>query len=577
MRRYAVYLKKYKKQVILGPFFKLLEAIFELIIPLIMARLIDLGIKTGDTFYVLRMNALMLLLAACGLGCALFCQYSASIAAQGFGTELRNDLFRHIGTLSHRELDRFGAASLSTRITNDVNQLQFGVAMLIRLVIRAPFLCIGGLISCMLIDLHISLVLLVTIPVFVGALAVIMRKTIPLYKKLQHKLDAIGSAARENLSGIRVIRAFARVEKEEARFRETSESHTASAVFVGRLSALSNPLTTLIMNIGILAILWFGGLRVSAGRLTQGEIVAIINYMSQILLALIVVANLVVTFTKASASAARVGEVLDTSPSVTDAPGARPFPAGPAEITFDHVSFSYGEKSENALCDITFTAHPGQTVGVIGLTGSGKSTLVNLVPRFYDVTSGSIRINGVDVRDIPQKELRDQIGFVPQKSVLFSGTVLSNLRFKKQDASLSECKNAAHIAQAAEFIEQKPEGYESKIERGGANLSGGQRQRLSIARALVGRPPILILDDSTSALDFATEARLRRALKAELQNTTVLLVSQRSGAVRHADRIVVLDEGRAVGIGTHEELLHSCERYREIYNAQAEKNEAVQK
>ncbi|MCI8554929.1 MAG: ABC transporter ATP-binding protein [Clostridiales bacterium] len=567
--RLLIYLKPYRKHGIAGPVFKLIEAILELYLPLLMARVIDRGVAAGDSAYVLRMGGVMLLIVTVGLLCALVCQYVASVASQGVGTGIRNALFEHIGRLSHSELDRFGTPSLINRVTNDVTQLQYAVAMLIRLVVRAPFLCIGGVVMAMTIDLPLSLVIVVAIPLFLLVITAVMRKTVPLQRAVQQRLDRLTLVLRENLSGIRVIRAFSRTGREEARFDGAVEDHTRAAIQVGRLSALLAPSTQLIMNLGILAIVWFGGVRVEAGGMTTGEIIAFINYVNQILLALMVVANLVVTFTRAYASAGRVAEVLDTVPSIgalAAEEGGEPVPGAPA-VEFRGVSFSYNE-GEEELSALSFAVPAGATVGIIGGTGSGKSTLINLIARFYDVTGGELLVEGLDVRRWPLEQLRARIGIVPQKTELFSGTIGENIRWGAPDAEEEAVKEAARMAQAAEFIERMPQGYNSEVERGGANLSGGQRQRLSIARALVRRPSILILDDASSALDYATDAALRRALHEGSGGMTVMMVSQRVSAVRSADLILVLDDGRLAGVGTHEELLASCEAYQEICRAQ---------
>lgn len=566
MFKLARYLKHFKKEVILGPLFKLMEAIFELIVPLVMARIIDVGIATGDTGYILRMGGLMVLLGVAGLGFALTCQYFAARASQGFGTILRNDLFRHIHSFSHREIDKFGTPSLITRITNDINQLQVAVAMLIRLVIRAPFLIVGSAVMAMLLDWQLSLIFLVAAPLVALVLYLVMSRSVPFYRTIQKKLDRISLITRENLEGVRVIRAFSKQKDEEERFDEASDDLAATSVRVGKISALLNPLTYVIMNLAIVAIIWFGGMRVDAGALSQGQIIAFVNYMTQILLALVVVANLVILFTKASACAARVNEVLDTQPSVTeDAAG----PVSPSKdqstprVEFRDVSFSYGE-GDYALQNISFAIAPGETVGIIGGTGSGKSTLVNLIPRFYDATEGQVLVDGVNVKAYPFTQLRRQIGMVPQRAVLFAGTLRENMRWGKPDATDEEIAKALSIAQASDFVEKLPKKYDMPILQGGKNLSGGQKQRLTIARALVGTPPILILDDSASALDYATDAALRKALRRETKDMTVLMISQRANTVKGADKIVVLDDGEIAGIGAHEALFDSCQVYREI-------------
>ncbi len=564
------FLKNYKKQVILGPLFKLIEAIFELIVPIVMASIIDNGVARNDAGYVWRMGGVLLLLGIVGLGCALVCQKMASIASQGTGTDLRNALFDKINTFSHGEIDRFGTASLITRMTNDINQLQYAVAMLIRLVIRAPFLAIGAIVAAMLIDLRLSVIFLIVVPLIALILYLIMSRTIPLYKKIQKKLDKISLVSRENLEGARVIRAFSKQKSDIQRFDEASDDLVKTSEWAAKISALLNPMTYAVMNLGVVAIVWFGGFQVDGGELSQGQIIAFVNYLSQILLALVVVANLVITFTKAAACAARVNEVFETQPAVQEKMAAFvPQTGGKApKIRFDHVSFSYNSNGEDALSDITFSVMPGQTVGIIGGTGSGKSTLINLIPRFYDASKGGIYVDGVDVRDYPFRQLRGKIGIVPQAAVLFSGTIAENLRWAKADATQEELHRALKIAQAEEFVEKLPEGMETMITQGGKNVSGGQKQRLTIARALVGEPEILILDDSASALDFATDAALRRALKKETGGMTVIMVSQRASTIKNADLILVLDDGVLTGAGNHEELLKNCGEYREICMSQ---------
>lgn len=568
------YLGDFKKELIVGPAAKLTEAIFELIVPLIMADIIDVGINGGaGKPYIYRMGGIMILMGALGLCCALVCQYLASRASQGVGTVVRNDLFRHIGSLSHAELDRFGTPSLITRVTNDVNQVQSAVAMLIRLVVRAPFLVIGAAVMAMTIDLKLSLVFLAVMPLVAAVLYFIMFRSVPLYRVIQKKLDKISLITRESLSGARVIRAFSGEAAEEKRFRDANDDFADTSMRVGRLSALLNPLTYAIMNLAIAAIVWFGGFRVDSGALTQGQVIAFVNYMTQISLALVVVANLVVLFTKAAASSARINEVFETEPSIKDGAGAAVSEKAPV-IEFKDVSFSYSEGGDNALENITFSVRKGETVGIIGGTGSGKSTLVSLIPRFYDAEKGSVLINGADVKSYGLKELRQKIGFVPQKAMLFSGTIAENLRWGNENASDEQLQKAAETAQAKEFIDKMPDGFNTHINQGGRNLSGGQKQRLTIARALTGNPEILILDDSASALDFATDAALRKAIAKDTQNMTVLIVSQRATSIRHADKIIVLDDGEAAGIGTHSELLESCSVYREIVMSQESKGGA---
>lgn len=574
----AVYLKPYKKEAIIGPIFKLMEAILELILPTIVALIINNGVGNHDSAYVYRMGGLMVLMSLLGFGCSMVCQYYAARASQGFGTTLRNKMFKHITSLSYAELDTFGTPTLINRITNDVNQLQIAVAMLIRLVIRAPFICIGAIIMSMILDFRLSLILIAATPIFGIILYFIITRSAPLYRKYQQKLDALALVLSENLSGIRVIRAFAKRRTEKERFDASSEDLTTTAIRVSRISALLGPMTTLVVNAAIIAILWVGGIHIDGGRLSQGEIIAFINYVTQILLALIVVSNLVIIFTKASSSANRVNEVLSVKASVSEDGNVvmtEPDHTAPA-ISFDHVSFGYNTTGELALEDISVVINRGETVGLIGSTGSGKSTFVNLIPRFYDAVQGEVKVDGVNVRDYKLHQLREKIGIVPQKAVLFTGTIAENIRWGKEDANEEEIMQAAFVAQAEEFIRKLPEGLNTQVSRGGLNLSGGQKQRLTIARAVVGKPSILILDDSSSALDFATDAALRKALKESSQQMTVLVVSQRVSTVRQADKIMVFEEGRIAGIGTHEELMRGCEVYKEICLSQLSSEESGQ-
>lgn len=577
MFRLRRFLKDYKLQLTVGPICKLIEAIFELFIPLITADIIDNGVRNNDIDYVLQKGALMVLLGMLGLGFALVCQKSASIASQGFGTKVRNAMFRHINTLSHSELDKIGTPSLITRMTNDINRLQLAVAMLIRLVIRAPFLVIGALIMAMTIDLRLSLIFFGAAILIALVLFVIMTRSVPFYKSIQKKLDSVSLISRENLSGNRVIRAFGRQQNDEARFDESNNALARTAVSAGRLSALLNPLTFVIAQAAIIGIVWFGSVFVDGGSLTTGQIIALVNYMTQILLAMIVVSNLVVIFTNASASAARVNEVFDTKPSVTEKSSTlvKEDKNAPC-IEFRNVSFGYSG-SGHALKNISFTVDRNTTVGIIGGTGSGKSTLVNLIPRFYDTSEGEVLVDGADVRDYPFASLRRKFGIVPQKAELFSGTIRDNMLWGKKDATDEDIETALKISQSWEFVSKLPEKTGKMISAGGKNLSGGQRQRLTIARALVGRPEILILDDSASALDFATDAALRKALCEETNGMTVIMVSQRVGTVRYADRIIVLDGGELAGIGTHNELFKNCEVYREICLSQLKAEEVENK
>lgn len=562
------YLTAFKKEVIIGQTAKFIEAVFEVLVPLIMANIIDKGINGGEGKpYIYKMGGLLVLLGILGLCFALICQYLASKASQGVGTVMRNDMFRHINSLSHAELDRIGTPSLITRLTNDINQVQTAVAMYIRLVVRAPFIVIGSAIMAISVDRKLSLVFLVVIPLVVLILYLVMSRSIKYYKVIQKKLDRISLVTREGLSGVRVIRAFSRQDTEQHRFDEANDEYLRISLNVGKLSALLNPLTYAVLNLAIAAIVWFGGFRVQIGGLTQGEVIAFVNYMTQISLALVVVANLVVLFTKAAASASRINEILDIEPSVKNGEYSGKG-EGSTAVKFDNVSFSYNKNGENALENISFTAEKGETIGIIGGTGSGKSTLVNLIPRFYDCTEGTIEIDGVKIADYDTKSLRGRIGTVPQKAVLFSGTIAENMRWGKPDATEEEIRSALDIAQASEFVNKLENGLETHISQGGKNLSGGQKQRMTIARALVSKPEILILDDSASALDFATDAALRKAIAQSTNKMTVFIVSQRANSIRYADKIIVLDDGKQAGMGTHKELLESCDVYREICYSQ---------
>lgn len=582
MHKLAVFLRPYKKECIIGPAFKLIEAVLELILPTIMALIINNGVATHNSAYVLKMGGLMLLMSIMGFGSSMICQYYAARTSQGFGTTLRNVLFKHISSLSYAEIDQFGTPSLINRITNDVNQLQLAVAMLIRLVIRAPFICIGAMIMAMILDFRLSLVLLAATPVFAIILYFIIRKTSPLYRKYQQKLDRIALVLRENLSGVRVIRAFAKTSKEKQRFNMDNDDLTHTAIEVGKISALLNPLTSVVMNAAIIAILWGGGFHINAGRLSQGEIIAFVNYITQILLALIVVSNLVIIFTKAYASAGRVSEVLEARPSISGGGSCGPHTADKIALSetvpliqFKNVSFGYSTTGDMVLIDVSAVINRGETVGIIGGTGSGKSTFVNLIPRFYEATAGEILVDGENVKNYPLRKLRQKIGMVQQKAVLFTGTIAENIRWGNQNASDEEVVAAAVTAQAHEFIAKLPEQYQTRVSRGGTNFSGGQKQRLTIARAIVARPQILILDDAANALDFATDAALRKAIRQSSRDMTVIIVTQRASTIRHADKIIVFDDGRIAGIGTHDGLLANCSVYREIYLSQTSDEEAV--
>ncbi len=571
------FLKGYKKEVIIGPLCKLFEAILELFVPLVMANIIDVGInELHDTGYVLRMGGVLILLAATGLTSALFCQYFASKASQGAGTEIRRALFRHINSLSHAELDRLGTPSLITRITNDTNQVQQNIAMCIRLLTRAPFIIIGSLIMAMSINLRMSLIFFGAALLIALTLYIVMSRSVPLYAAVQKKLDKIGLISRENLSGNRVIRAFSKQNTEKARVDAATEDLTRTSVRVSKLSALLSPITYLVTDCAIIAIVWFGAVNVNAGGMKTGDIVALVSYMTQILLAMVVVANLVILMTKAGASAKRINEVFETKPSVAeinhDYISAK---ENTPKIEFRNVRFNYSSDGDDELSGISFTVKNGQTVGIIGGTGSGKSTLISLIPRFYDTSDGAVLVDGNDVRDYPFEQLRKKFGIVPQQSVLFSGTIRDNMKWQNPDASDEEINRALQIAQAAEFVDKLPNGLDSRVEQGGKNFSGGQRQRLCIARAIVSQPEILILDDSFSALDFATDAALRKALAENAKGTTVLIVTQRCSTIKNADLILVLSDGRLAGQGRHEELFERCEVYRDICLSQLSETEVA--
>lgn len=574
MLKLARYLKYYKLQVTIGPVFKLLEAVFELIVPLIMANIIDIGVKNGDTDYIAKQGVLLVILGVTGLLSALICQYSASFASQGVGTILRRDLFHHINTLSHKEIDKIGTPSLITRMTSDINQIQLAVAMLIRLVIRAPFLVVGAMIMASTVSLKLSVIFFGAAVIIGLTLYIIMSKSVPFFKTIQKRLDRISLISRENLRGNRVIRAFARQDEEEEKFSKAAQELTDASISAGRISVLLSPLTCIITNTAIALIIWFGGMNVNIGELSQGDIIALVNYMTQIMLATVVVADLVVIFTRASASAQRINEIFETKTSVTEEKAEKnPTAENDNAIEFRNVSFSYGEGE--ALKNVTFSIKKGETLGIIGGTGSGKSTFVNLIPRFYDATKGQVLVNGIDVKKYEIETLREKIGVVAQKTVLFKGSLRKNMQWGKEKATDEEIIKALKIAQSWDFVEKLPGKLVFDVAQGGKNFSGGQRQRLTIARALVKQPDILILDDSFSALDFATDANLRKELKEQTRGMTVVIVSQRASTIRNADKIVVLDEGECVGIGTHQELYKNCSEYREICLSQLSAEEAV--
>lgn len=568
MKRLLPYMKGYWKECILGPVFKLLEAIFELIVPLVTAKMIDVGIANRDMGYIWRMGGLMIVLAACGLLFALICQYFASKCAYGFGTALRSALYRHVNTLSHSALDRIGTASLITRITSDTNTVQSGLNMMIRLATRCPFLIIGAAIMAMRIDLKLSVIFLIAIPIIGVLLYGVTCWTIPRYGENQGKLDNIARHTRENLDGVRVIRAFSRQEEEIASYREDCDVFAKRSIAVGRVGAILNPASFLIMNLGIVAVLWFGGVRVDTGHLTQGELTAFVNYMTQIALSMVRMAELLISFNKAAASAKRVSDILAEEPDIVGGDAALDFRQEQPVLEFDHVTFAYPGGGEAALSDISFSLLPGETLGIIGGTGSGKSTIANLIPRFYDTKEGSVRICGKDVRSYALEELRQFVGVVPQRASLVTGTIADNLRWGNPDADTAELEQACKIAQAWEFVSRTPQGLETPVTQGGRSLSGGQKQRLTIARAMVGAPKLLILDDSMSALDYATDLALRRALAEKMQDVTKIVISQRATSIQHADHILVMEDGKCVGYGTHEELLVQCPVYAEIFQTQ---------
>ncbi|MCR4643852.1 MAG: ABC transporter ATP-binding protein/permease [Oscillospiraceae bacterium] len=567
MQKLLRFLKPYVPYLIFGPLFKLLEAIFELIVPAVMAKIIDNGIGGHDITYIWKMIGVIVVLGMCGLGFALTCQYLAARCAFGYGTDLRAALFRHIQTLSQTELDKLGSSTLINRITNDVTASQSGVNMFIRLASRAPFLVVGAIVMALLIDWQLSLIFLIIAPIVGFLLYFVMHRTIPMYGANQKRLDRIARRTGENLDGVRVIRAFARQKQEDERFAEDCAELERSMLAAGRISAVLNPLTFLILNLGIVAVLWFGGGHVDTGRLSQGDLTAFANYMTQILLAMVQLANLIQILTKAQASSLRIAEVLETRSSMQDGT-EMPDTASEEAICFEHVTFGYPGAGDAALEDISFTLQKGQTLGLIGGTGSGKSTVAALITRSYDPTEGTVRVFGKDVRSYKGTALHRCIGTVPQKAVLFTGTIAENLRWADADADEQTIRAALETAQAAEFVDAMQYGLETHLVQGGRNLSGGQKQRLTIARALTGKPAMLILDDSMSALDYATDAALRKAL-AERQGMTTVVISQRATSLMHADLILVLEDGRCVGQGTHQELLKTCDVYREIYEASA--------
>lgn len=569
MKKLLVYLKDYIKESILGPLFKLLEALFELFVPLVIAAIIDTGIENGDKGYIIKMCLVLVLLGFVGLAFSITAQYFAAKASVGFVSKIRHVLFGHIQSLSYSELDQIGTSTLITRMTSDMNQVQNGMNLALRLLLRSPFVVFGAMIMAFTIDVPSAMIFVYVTIVLLIVVFGIMLGSIPLYKKVQQKLDAVMTVTRENLTGVRVIRAFCKEDEETDDFINKNNELTASQKFVGKISALMNPVTYVIINLAIIWLIHTGAVRVEAGILTQGAVVALYNYMSQILVELIKLANLIINITKSIACGNRIQAVLDIKPDLESGNSS----CNEGSVEFDHVNLRYKNAGADSLSDITFTAAKGETIGIIGGTGSGKSSLVNLIPRFYDAASGEVKVGGVNVKDMDVEQLREKIGVVPQKAVLFHGTIRENMQWGVTNASDDDIMEAIEAAQGLDVIKAKG-GLDCEIEQGGKNLSGGQRQRLTIARALVKKPEILILDDSASALDFATDAALRKSLRELDYHPTVFIVSQRTSSIQHADRIIVLDDGAAVGIGTHDELMKSCSVYQEIYNSQFKK-EAV--
>ncbi len=572
MKDLIKYLRHYIKESILAPLFKMLEASFELFVPLVMAAIIDTGIKNSDKPYIFKMGMVLVGLAIVGFISALTAQYFAAKAAVGFGKELRGDLYRHINTLSYSEIDKIGTSTLITRLTADVNQMQTAVNLFLRLFLRSPFIVIGAVVMAFTVDPKTAIIFAVSIPLLAVVVFGIMFYSVPIYKKVQNRLDSVMRMTRENLSGVRVIRAFNHEQREIEDFDKCSEELKDMQLYGGKISAYLNPITYVIVNLSIVLIIYVGGLRVDTGRLTQGEVISLINYMSQVLVELIKLSNLIINLTKSVACGNRINDVFKIKPSINDGSGIKT--ENDTAVEFDHVSATYAGSNEKSLDSLTLNVPRGSTVGIIGATGSGKTTLINLIPRFYDVSGGSLKVNGTDVRNYNVDELRKLVGVVPQKAALVSGTVRDNMKWGKPDATDEEINTALKTAQALDFVDEK-NGLDSKILQGGKNLSGGQIQRLTIARALVRKPEILILDDSSSALDFATDAALRRAIKSDTDNMTVFIVSQRFSTIKNADMIIVLDDGRVCGIGKHDELFESCEEYRDICESQLSSKEAV--
>lgn len=572
MRKLLRFLKDYKKESILSPLFKLLEASFELFVPLVMAAIIDTGIGNKDGGFILKMCGILIFLALVGLTCSITAQYFAAKAAVGFATKVRHALFDHIQKLSYTEMDTAGTDTMITRMTSDINQAQSGVNMVLRLFLRSPFIVFGAMIMAFTIDVKAALIFVVTIPVLSVVVFGIMIITIPLFRRVQASLDKVLGVTRENLTGSRVIRAFNKEQEEIADFDESNERLTDVQLFVGKISALMNPLTYIIINVALVILIWTGAIQVNIGKISQGEVVALVNYMSQILVELVKLANLIITVTKAIACGNRVQSIFEMETSLVDGNGSKKEDTG-YTVEFRNVSMRYKGAGADTLTGIDFKAKPGDTIGIIGGTGSGKSSVVNLIPRFYDVTEGQVMVDGMDVREYKITDLRDKIGIVPQKAVLFAGTVRSNLAWGKEDATEEEMQQALSVAQAAEVVDKKDGKLDAEVEQGGKNFSGGQKQRLTIARALVKQPEILIMDDSSSALDYATDAKLRQAIHNMPNRPTVFIVSQRAASIMYADKIIVLDDGTVAGTGTHEELLKACSVYQEIYYSQFKRTE----
>ena len=571
MKKLLVYLKGYEKETVLAPLFKMLEALFELFVPLVMAAVIDVGIGGHDRGYVIRMCLVLIALGVIGLACSITAQYFAAKAATGFSTVLRRELFAHIQSLSYTEMDNLGTSTLITRMTSDINQVQSGVNLVLRLFLRSPFIVFGAMIMAFTVDVKAAMIFVVAIPMLSVVVFGIMIWTMPLYRRVQGALDKVLGLTRENLTGVRVIRAFCLEEQEQTHFREKNERLTDMQKFVGKISGLMNPLTYIIVNGAVVVLLYTGAIRVDQGIITTGAVVALVNYMNQILVELVKLANLIINITKSVACGNRIQSVLEIPSSMEN--GSDTNLTKVDEVAFDHVGLTYAQAGTESLTDIDFSAKAGQTIGIIGGTGSGKSSLVNLIPRFYDATAGAVKINEKNVKDFDLETLRKMVGIVPQKAVLFKGTIEDNLRWGKKDATEEELWEALETAQAADFVRERADGLQAKIDQGGKNLSGGQRQRLTIARALVGHPGILILDDSASALDFATDAALRKALREMKGSPIVFIVSQRTSSIRHADQIIVLDDGMVAGIGTHQELLNNCPVYQEIHYSQFDRKE----